>query len=206
MLLTAAQLADRLQVSRARVSQYVSEGKLSGCYQGEGRARRFDLAKATAALKRNLDAGQMMGNGATTRRALQGAAPVAPAPAPSPASRDGSLLRPEDPDRYELARTAKAEEEARRLRRQNAEAEGTMVLASVAAQQAARLIAQEIAEVEAMLRDAARDIADQMQVDFKTARKILLDRWRSHRGTRAAQLEAQAEAAPMTAAEQAENF
>ena len=52
--LNTTELAARLAVSKARVSQYVSEGKLDGCYVGEGRARRFDLDKVATALGRRL--------------------------------------------------------------------------------------------------------------------------------------------------------
>jgi len=202
MQLTAAQLAKHLSVSRARVSQYVSEGKLDGCYTGDGRDRRFDLTAVTGALQRKLDKGQMMGNGATTRRALQDL----PQRLSAPVQRESAPLLPGDMDRYELARTVKVEEEARSARRRNAEAEGTMVLASAAAQQTSRLIAQEIAEMEAMLRDAARDVADTLAVDYKTVRKLLMDRWRSHRGSRAAQLQAQADTATLSDEEQAQDF
>ena len=70
-LLNSGDLAKALNVSKGRVSQYVSEGKLAGCFTGDGRARRFDLGKAATALGRQLDPGQMMGNGAGTRAAIR---------------------------------------------------------------------------------------------------------------------------------------
>jgi len=74
--LSSSELAATLKVSKARVSQYVSERKLEGCYSGEGRARRFDLAKVAVALGRTLDPGQMMGNGAATKSALRRIVPL----------------------------------------------------------------------------------------------------------------------------------
>ncbi|SDE90481.1 hypothetical protein [Limimaricola pyoseonensis] len=200
-MLRATELATRLSVSKGRVSQYVAEGKLDGCYQGEGRARRFDLGKCAEALGRRLDHGQLMGNGAGTRRALgsieSDAGKVGQEAGPSEARQ----LRDNDPDRYELARTLKAEEEARRLRRQNLEAEGTFVLAAEARRQAARQIGQEIAEIETMLRDGARRVADVTGTDYKQVRQLLMETWRAHRGSRSDALARQARVAPLSGVE-----
>lgn len=221
-MLSGVELARELKVSGARVSQYVSEGKLTGCYQGDGRARRFDLEKVAAALGKRLDPGQMMGNGAQTKLALAAIGrPAGDAHALLPVEDDGegdlpaapqrqgagaTELPRHDADRYELARTQKAEEEARRLRRLNAEAEGRYVLAAEVGQSVARLIGQEIAEIETVLRDGARRIADQMGVDFKAVRAILTQTWREHRATRVGQLEMQAGGAVLSPVEQAENI
>lgn len=213
-MLSGSALAKELKVSKARVSQWTSEGKLDGCYSGTGRERRYDLARVAAALGKRLDMGQMMGNGAETRRTLQtlrlgvpdaddGDEPRRPVYVQP---RDGSELPPSDAARYELARTLKAEEEARKLRRINAEAEGTFVLASEVRHQTARLMAQEIAEFEAVLRDGSRRVADQLGVDFKRVRQILIEEWRGHRAKRSVQLEAQASQAVMSDAEMAEDI
>jgi hypothetical protein len=209
-MLNASQLADRLSVTKGRVSQYLSEGKLEGCYSGEGRGRRFDLEKVCVALGKRLDQGQVMGNGAATRRAIAGLQrmmgemgqdlPVMPAAPPS-APRDGAELPPTDDGRYTLARAQKAEEEARRLRRQNLQDEGAFVLASEVERQVARVLAQEVAEFEAVLRSAARAVADRLGVDFRVARQIMIDTWRAHRLSRSGALASEAEAAQMTDAE-----
>lgn len=203
-LVNASELAKALGVSKPRVSQYVSLGKLLGCYAGEGRARRFDLGKVAVALGRQLDPGQMLGNGAATRKAIaalpvdddEDEAPVSPA-----APRDGGALGSGDPSRYELAKIQKAEEEARRLRRQNAEAEGRYVLTSEVELQVARLIGQEIAEFEAVLRDGARRVADKFGVDFKVVRQLLVEEWRNHRAGRSLQLAEEGEAVVISEAE-----
>jgi hypothetical protein len=206
-LLNSSDLAKALNVSPGRVSQYVSESKLDGCFTGDGRARRFDLDKVCMALGRRLHPGQMLGNGSDTRRAIATLKQDRPEaddddpPARVPAPRDGSPLAGSDPARYEMARTQKAEEEARRLRRQNAEAEGTFVLASEVERQVARLIAQEIAEFEAVLRDGSRKVADKMGVDFKVVRQLMMDQWRAHRGARTKVLSDEAEAAEVSADE-----
>jgi hypothetical protein len=209
MSLTTTELADRLQVSKGRVSQYVSAGKLDGCYTGDGRARRFDLVKVCSALGKRLDMGQMMGNGAATKRAiaaLQGGDDDPPAPRQAETLRDGAELPASDTGRYDLARTQKAEEEARKLRRQNLQEEGRYVLATEVERQVTKVLSQEIAEFEGVLRVAARAVADQMGVDFKVARKILIDTWRGHRAARAGVLEDQGKEVILTAAERDEDI
>lgn len=184
---TATQLAKELNLSKGRISQYVREKKLEGCYYGDGRGRRFDLAKVKSVLGRTLDPGQMMGNGASTQAALKGldaAQEQPPAATPLPPA-GATRLEEGDKDEYQMARTQKAIEETRRLRRQNAEAEGTFVLASEVQIQVNKMISQEIAEFESVLRDAARSIADEHGVDFKTVRATLVGRWREHRERRA---------------------
>lgn len=212
-MLSASDLATTLGLSKVRISQLTSSGRLDGCWQGEGRSRRYDLSKVATQLGRTLHPGQMMGNGAETRKALHalklGVPEAEEAEEPkraAPAPRDGAELPQSDSARYELARTLKAEEEARRLRRMNAEAEGTYVLASEVRQQTAKLMAQEIAEFEAVLRDGSRRVADQLGVDFKRVRQILVDEWRGHRGKRTDQLVAQAGQGGMTEAEASEDI
>ncbi len=210
-LLNNVGLSKALGVSAGRISQYVSGGKLDGCYSGDGRLRRFDLAKVAVALGRTLHPGQMLGNGAETKRALaalpiedeEDDPPVASAPQKT---RDGAELPTTDPTRYEMARIQKAEEETRRLRRQNGEAEGKYVLASEVERQVARLMAQEIAEFEAVLRDGARRVADMLGQDFKIIRKIMVDEWRTHRAGRADQLVAQVSEMALTEAETEANI
>lgn len=211
---TATQLALHLGLSKARVSQYVAEGKLEGCFAGEGRARRFDLAAVAQKLNRTLDAGQMLGNGSDTKRTLktimlgaaEGETGILSRPTPAPRDivgrgRDEGELPETDPDRYEMARTLKVEQEARRLLKQNELEEGTLVLASEAARETAKRLGQEIAEFEQFLREAARRQADEMGIDYKSARQVLMQAWRAHRAARSAKLGEDAAAATMTADE-----
>lgn len=216
VLVSSSELAAKLSVSKGRISQYVSEGKLTGCWSGDGRARRFDLAKVCEALGKNLDLAQMMGNGSGTRRAIstlrdglpsEDGEDEAPAVAPRAKSqRESGELRRDDDDRYNLARAARAEEDLRAARLRNGREEGLYVLASEVELQMARILGQEIAEMEAVLRDGARGIADRMGVDFRTARQILLDTWRSHRANRSTTLATEAGSTPATDAEQAEDI
>lgn len=215
----ATELAGLLGISKSRVSHYVGEGKLDGCYQGDGRSRRFNLEAVGARLNRVLHPGQMLGNGAGTRRALKtlphSAASDQPTgtatPEPSAVlSRGGAGLGSEagpkandEPDRYETARTIEAEQRARRALRDNEAAEGTYVLASEVERTTARLMAQEIAEIDMVLKHAARRVADRMGVDFRTVRGHLVDVWRESRAVRERVLSAQADNATLTDGEAA---
>lgn len=190
--LTLTKLADELGLTKGRVSQMVGEGKLDGCYEGQGRARRFDLGLCAKALGKTIDPGQAMGNGAKTLEAIAKISnrPKAKKAVEPKKNQSGAVpLQPDDDDGYKLARTQKAVEEARRMRRINAEEEGTYVLASEVALQTKRLLGQEISEFESVLKDAARKIADEMGIDFKETRAILMKSWREHRGRRSKALE-----------------
>lgn len=207
----ATELARQLNVSKARVSQYVAEGKLDGCFTGQKGARRFDLAAVLQRLNRTLDAGQMLGNGATTKKAIRAlmveggdenddSAPAATVPKIVAPKTDESL--PEGgADHYEMARTLKVQQEARRLLMENELRNGTLVLASEAARQAQRMLAQEIAQFEQFLREAARQQADKLGHDYKALRQVLMEAWRSHRAARTEQLQVEAVVASMTEAE-----
>jgi hypothetical protein len=100
-----------------------------------------------------------------------------------------------------MQRKAKLAEEVRRLRRQNELDEGTLVLASEVERQVARVLRQELAEVEEMMRTGARAVADRLGVDFRAVRQILTETWRAKRQDRAGVLTGQAEAGGMTDAE-----
>lgn len=205
-MLRASELAKELKLSKGRISQLVGAGKLDGCFDGHGQQRRFDLGKVVAALGRRLDPGQMLGNGAETRRTLarlsiEDEAEAEPS-ARSPA-RPSEVLPRGDNDRYELARTAKAEEDLRSARLKNGREEGLYVLASEVERQMARVMAQEVAEIDAFLKDAARLVADQMQVDFKATKKVLMDAWRTRRQERSTVLQEGAGDATLSDAEKA---
>ena len=199
--LTAAQLADQLSVSRARVSQWVSEGKLDGCYIGDGRARRFDPDSVATRLNRTLSPGQMLGNGAKTKTALRqmDATPAAP-----PSREPSNVLDANDLDRYELAKIQSAEEDARRKRRDNQRDEGQWVLAAEVQRQTARAIAQEVARFELVIRDGSRAVADKFGMDYRAVRAAMMEIWRTHRASRVAALTDQAESARLTETESSE--
>ena len=201
--MNATELAQRLGVSKARVSQYVSSGMLAGCFDGEGRGRRFDLSKVQQALNGGLDRGQMLGNGAATRQALKriAAETVSGAPPLRAAVPSDGVLPLRDPDRYELARIQNAEEDARRKRRDNQKDEGSWVLVEEAERSTAALLARELGQFDLVLREGARAVADKLGVDFREVRQVLTQHWRAHRSQRTEELLAEAEVSSLSDAE-----
>ena len=207
MEVTGAELARSLNLSAGRISQLVAAGRLDGTFRGEGRQRRFDLGLVQQKLKTGLHPGQMLGNGAQTKAALDKLAleDFSSPPVPPGRKTDTELTKADD-DVYTLARAQKAVEEARKLRRQNEQEEGHYVLASEVERQVTRVVGQELREVETVLRDSARVVADRLGVDFKEVRRILLDGWRKHRSERSGVLVGQSDQAEMTEAEKEEDI
>tara|TARA_Y100001951_G_scaffold104403_1_gene115891 strand:- start:1639 stop:2274 length:636 start_codon:yes stop_codon:yes gene_type:complete len=207
--LNTTELANELNLSKGRISQLVRDGRLDGCFKGDGRARRFDLVSAAEKLGQRLDPAQMLGNGAKTRRSLDEIEDTSDDDAGKP-PRDGegaTLLSAKDPSRYEMARTQELEERARRARRQNESEEGNWVLASEVHSETARQIQMEIASIESsVLRGGARRIADELGVDFKEARAILTQVWREYRGQRSEEKTAEADAAALSPSEDEVDF
>lgn len=198
MGLMATELAQHLNLTKGRISQLVADGRLAGCYSGEGRHRRFDLAACAEALSRKLDAGQMLGNGSGTKKRLKDVIKADP----TPDLRRSDLIAATDPDRYELARSAKAEEELRAMKLRNGREEGLYVLASEVEVNVSRLLAQNLAEIEVFLRDAARLVADKMGIDARETRQLMIGAWREMRMKQSDRLSEAAAESDLSATEQ----
>lgn len=206
--LRAVELARHLSLSKGRISQLVGEGRLNGCFSGDGMHRRFDLQKVAEALQVKLDPGQMLGNGADTKKAiravLQGdAAPVQPSLGGKP---KGEVLQPDDPDQYKMLREAHAAEDLRTKRRNNARDEGLWILAGEVDRNVSRVMAQNLAETEAFVKEVAALVASKMGIDQRQVRQIILDGWREFRTNRAKDLAAAADDADLSDIELAEQI
>lgn len=206
--LRAVELAKHLSLSKGRISQLVGEGRLNGCFSGDGMHRRFDLRKVAEALQVKLDPGQMLGNGADTKKAiravLQGdAAPVQPSLDVRP---KGEVLSNDDPDQYKLLREAHAKEDLRTKLRNNARDEGLWILASEVDRNVSRLMAQNLAEIETFVKDVSVLVAVRMGIDQRQVRQIILEAWRGFRTERAKSLAAAADDAGLSDIEQAEQI
>lgn len=194
--LTTTQIAAHLTVTKGRISQLVKDGTLDGCYTGQGRGRRFDPAKVAERLQRKLDPGQMMGNGSGTKKRIKSIL------GEQDQSGDQATSSPEaGHSRYELARIKNAEEDLKRKQRETAAAEGTMVLVSEVQQQIAKIVGQEVAEFDSVLRDAAAVLAETHGLDVREVKQVLIDEWRSHRAKRRDTLHALATEAGFSEAE-----
>lgn len=90
-ILPKGEFAKLINVSAGRVTQYITEGKLHGpALKGEGRGAKIVVDIGLRQLRRNLDDGQMSGNGLDTRLGpvMQPVPVVAQAPRPAPTDED----------------------------------------------------------------------------------------------------------------------
>lgn len=201
--LTASRLAEALQLSKGRISQLVAEGRLEGCYVGEGRARRFDLEKCAEALDRKLDPGQCLGNGAPSaeaRREIVGAKGAGTVAGSTAGDDDAPLSNP-DMQRYQRARADMAETRAQKDRLALAVEEGRYVLASEVELRMRRAISAEIGEIDGLLKTLATTIAAEHSLDARSVKSVMLAHWRAHRLRRAERAQNASLAADLTAEE-----
>lgn len=201
--LSATELAQRLEVSKGRVSQWVKEGKLNGCYTGDGRARRFDLTACLVALGRNLDTAQGLGNGRKTLNLIGAIEDPDPDPV---GDEDADEISDSVKARYDLARTMRIEEQARSARYDNHLREGTLVLASEVERAVMAQIGQEVAGFENVLRKAARVIAETYDLKAADVRRQLIGVWREHRRDRSGKADARAASADRSETEKGADF
>jgi hypothetical protein len=107
---------------------------------------------------------------------------------------------------YDKARTMRMVEQARAARWENEQREGTLALAAEVQQQVLAQIGQELAQIEAFIRQASATLAEALGAQRQQVRSILLAEWRRHRGDRAAAAAMRADAAKPTPAEKAADF
>lgn len=197
MGITTTQLADKMNLSKGRISQLVKQGVFDGCFKGEGRARRFDLAKCLNAYGDKTDIRQGTGNAGKTRAAVEGLQTGMDLEGLDPRDLPGDQRPTSDSASRRLneARAQKAELEVQKLVRIEREEEGAWVRADEVAQVSKRLMSQELAKFEALLKDMARLVADKNALNFKEVRADMMKVFRDARTARAETLREVAEEA-----------
>ena len=78
-----------------------------------------------------------------------------------------------------------------------------MVLVSEVQHQIGRLMSQEIAEFEAVMREASIVLSDTYGIEARAIRQVLVDEWRKHRAARRDALQDVAQDGQLTDAERA---
>lgn len=213
--LTRSELAAALGVDPTRISQLVTDGRLQGCYRGEGRARRFNLEKTAAVLNVRLDTSQQTGNGVhqLARRNMIGAASGQQFGLPRPthsAGPYGALADMDEKLEIEPGGDAKAIVAAKRLaieldvRRKLREEQlqtGRYVLAEEAERATRAAVAETIAAAERFLVAEARRTAQTVGADPRAAAAETRQRWREDRARQAEAFALMADAATPTEAE-----
>jgi hypothetical protein len=189
--LSKSEFAGRVGLSRARVSQLLTEGKISGdALEGEGRSARIVVDRALQQLKINLDVAQHAGmNG---KAQLGKGAPALRAAAPD--DDETSQIRAEKLRQAQLT-TIRMQRDEQEASRRYVLAEELEVRVSGAA---SRLLQMVEASLPAL---AARLSAACPGVDTRTATHELRLAFREVRERIAGEVEAEAKAMPETVAD-----
>lgn len=186
--LSKSEFAGRVGLSRARVSQLLTEGKISGdALEGEGRSARIVVDRALQQLKINLDVAQHAGmNG---KAQLGKGAPALRQAAPD--DDETSQIRAEKLRQAQLITT--------RMQRDEQEASGRYVLAEELEGRVSGAVSRVVQMVEASLPAlAARLAAACPGVDTRNATHELRLAFREVRERIAGEVEAEAKAMPPT--------
>lgn len=185
-----AEFARMVNLSAGRVSQMISEGKLSDCLDGEGRNARIHVEKAIEKLKLRRDPAQALGNGAKANLVTPAAVP-APAAAPPTESDDISL-------KLQRAKLAEAEFRNRKLREEEKAREGIYVKAEDVQAETAKLATSLLQLFEGGLTEVATEISGAFKVPQRDVLHLLKKRFRDVRTNVSAQIAAEAAGKPAT--------
>lgn len=208
-IVSKAEFARLSNVSRGRVSQWLSEKKIFGdAIVGEGREAQIHVARARAQLRQFLDIGQRMGNGLSTQ--LNGPEPsVVPSPAPIavdqvpsaqvlPFQRQQQQEPPRDPIEEQIKRERL--ETARRTNRKMAEEEaarsGRYVLADDARREVGKAIAQVLTSTEGWGAELASKISAKFSLPQRDVLHLIRSEFREFRANLSASIRKQADDLP----------
>lgn len=191
--ISKSEFARRRNVSPARVTQWIADGKIFGpAIVGEGRSALIDEAVAVEQLKKTRDIDQahsMNGLGTNLELDVDDAPPVSsPAAPPSPI---GDTVE----GKIALARLEGLERTNRRAQIEEAEQSGRLVDVDLARAAAAREIRQIVARFEGSLSDLSSAIAAEFKLEPRAVLHLLRARFRDIR--RAGAIEARERAEPM---------
>jgi hypothetical protein len=186
-IISKADFARLKGVSRSRVSQWLSEGKIGfDAVIGHGRKAKIDVLLADEQLKRRLDISQRLGNGLGTKL---GPAAVATAPdfpnvglAPSDAIEE--KIKREKLEGLQRENRKRAEEEAFRS--------GLFTYSQVAKAQMAKIAAQDLTIFEGALMEIAATVAAKFEIPMRDILHLMRHEFRAVRGRAAVSLKQQA--------------
>jgi hypothetical protein len=200
MIVSKSEFARRRNVTAARVSQWLSEGKIFGAaIVGEGRLAQIDEVVACQQLGERLDTDQRHANGlATNLTPVVGeqlppsaSAPAAPTAASPPSPLDNPLER-----QLLEHKVIKAERDNREAARDEALANGDLVDTASARRATAKEIAQVIARVEGALPEISSELAAQFKLPQRDVLHAMRGAWRKVRSAGAIEARERAEPLP----------
>ncbi len=192
---TKGEFARMVNLSPGRVSQMISEGKISDCLVGEGRLQRIDADKAIEKLKLRRDPGQALGNGAKAQ--LHPAPPAAAYPVPSAPMGESDEISL----RLQRAKLEEAEFRTRKLREEERARAGLYVLAEDVKAETAKLATRLLQLFEGGLADVATDIASTFKLPQRDVLHLLKKKFRDVRTNVSAEIAQEAASLPLTVEE-----
>lgn len=153
---TKAEFADIIGVNRSRISQMITEGKISGdALVGEGRKAKIDVDLAKAQIRARTDLGQSLGNGLATQVHDVPEKIAIAAPTPARPSFDDDLRRARLESLLRDNRKAAVEEAAR---------QGQYVLASEVRAGMTKLATEMLNAFEGAVKGLSDGIATQFSL------------------------------------------
>lgn len=189
---TKSAFAARLGVSKARVSQWIKEGKIgTDELEGQGRGAKIKVDQAIEKLKLRIDPGQRVGNGIATR--------LSPAISEAPATEGNHLDL-----RLKQARLQAAEAQNRKLEEDEKLRKGIYVRKEEAQEEAVHLTTIIVQTTEQMFIDWATETAAAYQLPQRDIVHLARKRFREARAKIAASLASQAAEWPQFVEEETE--
>lgn len=189
---TKGDFARLVNLSPGRVSQLISEGKISDCLVGEGRNQRIDAGKAIEKLKLRRDPGQALGNGAKTT--LQPASPAVVLQPETPAVTEADDISL----KLQRAKLEEAEFRNRKLREEERARAGIYVLAEDVKAETAQLASRLLQLFENGLMDLATELASTFKLPQRDVLHLLKTKIRDVRTNVSAEIAAEAASLPVT--------
>jgi hypothetical protein len=206
-VVSKSQYALLKNVSRGRVSQWISEGKIEpDALVGDGHSAKIDVRKADAHLRRKLDIGQRFGNGLSTRLDTPdqpGAATSAPAgvaqASPSTVTEPIAQADPVDPieEKIKREKLEGLQRENRKRAEDEAARAGRYLDSAAAGAQMAKIAAQMLATFEGSLSELATSIASKFQAPQRDVLHLLRSEFRMLRARAANNLKEASLALPV---------
>ena len=198
-IVSKGEFARRRNVTAARVSQWLSEGKIFGAaIVGEGRLAQIDEVIACQQLGERLDTDQRHANGLGTNLTPAAVGEQPPfAQAPAAPTAPVATLPPDNPLARQLLehKVIRAERENREAARDEAVANGQLVDAADARRAVAKEIGQLMLRFDGTLSELADDLASEFKLPARDVLHKLKASWRRIR--QAAAIEARERAEPM---------
>lgn len=175
MLATKTEFAKIANVSAGRISQYITEGKITAAeMEGFGRNAKIKVPEALAKLSLRIDPGQRLGNGINTNLQI----PIIPLAEPK--LPEGTANDQLD-TKLKQAKLLEAEARNRKLAEEENLRRGIYMLAADASSEGSKLVAKVLQMFESGVTDMARDVASTYKLPERDVIHMLRKKFRDMR-------------------------